>query len=264
MDGSEVQVGVIGGEPSIAKQASAISKLVGAMERAGVSVAPPIARLSDRVLGSSLPMNPGDAPLLGVWDETLQPIAFDPSGVFVVTGPPQSGKTTTVASMISSIQRVRPGAPMVLFGSRRSILNSVTPWMVQAGTADDIVEAAEKLTAKISTESSDVAGLVVVIENVGDLAGGPADEAVQDLLKACRSFDHFVIAEGETSTMTGWGLMQRVKASKYGIALQPDQMDGDSIFGTAFPRVGRADFPIGRGLFVRGGRVYRVQVALPE
>ena len=264
MDGSEVQVGVIGGEPSIAKQAAAITKLVAAMDRAGVSTAPTIARLPDHVLGSSLTMNPGDMPLLGVWDETLQPIAFDPSGVFVITGPPQSGKTTTVASMISSLQRVRPGAPMVLFGSRRSMLNSVAQWAVQAGTADEIAQAADELTAKITSESPDIAGLVVVIENVGDLAGGPADDAVQDLLKACRSFDHFVIAEGETSTLAGWGLMQRVKASKYGIALQPDQMDGDTIFGTAFPRVGRADFPLGRGLLVRGGRTYRVQVALPE
>ncbi len=264
MDGSEVQVAVIGGEASVAKQAAAITKLVGAMERAGVSVAPPIARLDDRVLGSSLAMGPGDVPVLGVWDETLQPITFQPEGVFVVTGPPQSGKTTTVASMVTSLQRVRPDAPMALFGSRRSTLRSIAPWAYQAFSAEEIAEVAHTLTEKITAEAPEVAGLVVVIENVGDLAGGVADDAVQDLLKACRAFDHFVIAEGETSTMSGWGLIQAVKLNKYGIVLQPDQMDGDTVFGVGFPRVGRADFPVGRGLHVRGGRVFRVQVALPE
>jgi S-DNA-T family DNA segregation ATPase FtsK/SpoIIIE len=84
------------------------------------------------------------------------------------------------------------------------------------------------------------------------------------MLKACRTYDHFVIAEGETSTMSGWGLIQTVKLNKYGIVLQPDQMDGDTVFGVAFPRVSRADFPVGRGLHVRSGRVLRVQVAVPE
>ena len=75
----------------------------------------------------------------------------------------------------------------------------------------------------------------------------------------------FVIAEGETGTVGGsWPLLQAVKASRCGIVLQPDQMDGEMLFRTPFGRTTRAEFPAGRGLMVQGGRVHKVQVALPE
>jgi len=264
MQDSEVQVGVIGGEPSIAKQAAEIAKLVKAMERAGVTAAPSIARLPELVSLSSIPFVVGDLPALGIHDESLAPIAFEPSGVFVVGGPPQSGKTTTVAAMVASLQRVRPGLPMVLFGVRRSQLSSSAPWLTHVTTPDDIAAAALALTAEINAEAPNVAGLVVVIENVGEHSGGVAEDAIQELLKACRANDQFVIAEGETASLSGWGLMQSVKQNKYGIVMQPDEGDGDTVFSTSFPRVRRADFPLGRGLLVRGGRVFRVQVATPD
>ena len=74
-----------------------------------------------------------------------------------------------------------------------------------------------------------------------------------------------MIAEGETSSVTGsWPLLQAVKSSRCGVVLQPDQMDGDSLFKTPFPRTTRQEFPPGRGLMVQGGQVCKVQVALPE
>jgi len=264
MGDSELQVAAIGGEPSIAKQAAEIVKLVKAMERAGVVAAPPIRRLPEQVSLSAIEFGPGDQPVLGVMDDTLGPLAFDPVGVFVVAGPPQSGRTTTVASMITALRRVRPNAPMVLFGARRSQLIGAAPWRTHVSTHDEIATVAGDLTALIQAESPDVAGLVVVLEQVGELSGSLADDAVQGLLKACRMFDHFVIAEGETSTLSGWGLNQVVKLNKYGIVLQPDDADGDALFGVSFPRVKRADFPLGRGLYVRNGRIVRVQVATPD
>ena len=264
MEDCEVQVAAIGGEASIAKQAAEIGRLVRAMERASVAVAPPIERLPEQVSLSSIPFAVGASPALGILDETLMPITFEPAGVFVVSGPPQSGRTTTVASMVTSILRVRPSSQLVLFGARRSQLGAVAPWATHVSPVDDVAAAALALVEQITAESPAVSDLVVVIENVGDLAGGPAEDDVQELLKACRAFDHFVIAEGETSTLSGWGLMQTVKMNKYGMAMQPDDSDGDTVFSTSFPRVRRADFPAGRGLFVRGGRVYRVQVATPD
>lgn len=264
LDGSEVQVAVIGGDANYGKQATAVSKLAGAMRRAGVVPAPGVARLDDRIVASELRVGAGGAPLLGVWDETLEPIAFDPHGVFVVSGPPQSGRTTTVASMVQMLRRVRPGAPMVLFGSRRSPLGSLGPWRNHAATPDEVCKVANELAKLIADEAPEVADLVVVIENVGEYANSIGEDEITELLKACRNGGQFVIAEGETSTMSvNFGFMGLVKLNKYGIAMQPDQMDGDMVFGTDFPRVARAEFPVGRGLHVRAGRVYRVQVALP-
>jgi S-DNA-T family DNA segregation ATPase FtsK/SpoIIIE len=74
-----------------------------------------------------------------------------------------------------------------------------------------------------------------------------------------------VVADAETAALgQSWPLVQSVRAGRRGIALQPDQVDGDAVFRTTFPRVTRAEFPPGRGLLVESGRVTRVQLVLPE
>jgi S-DNA-T family DNA segregation ATPase FtsK/SpoIIIE len=104
---------------------------------------------------------------------------------------------------------------------------------------------------------------VAIVDGVGEFVSTEADQPLQALLRVCRANEIFVIADGETSDLQGsWPLLSMLKASRTGIALTPDQSDGDMIFRTAFPRVARADWPVGRGLFVRQGRVARVQVAM--
>jgi S-DNA-T family DNA segregation ATPase FtsK/SpoIIIE len=51
-----------------------------------------------------------------------------------------------------------------------------------------------------------------------------------------------------------------VKNSRTGLALQPDQGDGLSLYKTPFPRTTRADFPPGRALLVARGATEVVQV----
>jgi DNA segregation ATPase FtsK/SpoIIIE, S-DNA-T family len=263
LDGMEIQVGVIGGESNVALQAAEFAKLAASMERAGIVPAPPIERLPDLVPASELPPSVDGHPTLGLWDETLAPIGFPLTGTFLVTGPPMSGKTTTVATMVRSIVAVRPAVQLVYLGQRRSPLATAASWHSSANGPADIATLAFDLQAKIA--ESEPGSWVVVVEGVGDLLNTECDVAVQDLLKACRGSEQFVIAEGETSTVTGsWPLLQAVKVSRAGIALQPDQMDGDTLFKTPFPRLARADFPPGRGLLVGGGKALRVQVALPE
>ena len=264
IDGHEIQVAVLGGEERVAKQAQEVDDLVASMARAGVPAAPPVQRLPERVLASELPTSVSGLPILGVWDETLEPIGFDPTGVFLVSGPPQSGRTTTLAALVASIRRARPSARFLYLGRRRSPLAGLS-WDAAATTPDDIDTLASEWSALVDTEDPRAADLVVVIESVGELLNSAADLAVQDLLKACRAQDRFVIAEGETSSLAGsWPLLQAVKASRYGIALQPEQIDGDSLYRTSFGRLNKAEFPPGRGLYVASGKTYRVQVALPE
>jgi S-DNA-T family DNA segregation ATPase FtsK/SpoIIIE len=263
MDDCEVQVGVLGGDPNVAKQATEIAKLAAAMERAGMVPVPRIASLSERVLPVAMPLELGGQPLLGVWDETLAPIAFEALGVFMVTGPPQSGKSNTVAWMVESLRRCNPASTFVLFGTRRSMLLSAADWAHRALTADEMETLATDLAERVSADDPTTASLVVVVESIGDLLNGPADMPLQDLFKACRAMDRFVIAEGETTSIgSSWPLLQAIKASRYGIAMQPEQMDGEGLFKTPFPRITRAEFPQGRGLYVRSGRAARVQVPL--
>jgi S-DNA-T family DNA segregation ATPase FtsK/SpoIIIE len=264
MDDSEVQVAVIGGEANIAKQAAEITKLVKAMERAAVAPAPPVARLPELVTLSSIVLTPGEPPTLGIYDQTLAPMPFEPAGVFIVAGPPQSGKTTAVTTMVASLRRAKPSVRLVLFAARRSQLAAAADWAKIVAHTDDIASDAGTLVAAIGSDAPEAADLVVVLEHVGDHTGSLHEDAVLELVKACRGNDLFVIAEGETSTLSGWGLMQAVRQDKYGIVLQPDEGDGDTLFTTSFPRLKRADFPVGRGMYVRGGRTFRVQVATPD
>jgi S-DNA-T family DNA segregation ATPase FtsK/SpoIIIE len=263
MDECEVQVAVLGGDPNVATQAAQITRLGAAMERAGVQHVQRIASLPDVIVPGEMPDRIGGLPVLGVWDETLEPIGFEPRGVFLVSGPPQSGKSNTVAWMVEAMRRHDRQCTLALFGTRRSLLVGATEWEHVAITPDDMEELASDLADRVGADDPATASLVIVVEAVGDLLNGPADLPLQDLLKACRALDRFVIVEGESSSVaSSWPLLQAVKAGRYGISMQPQQVDGDGLYKTAFPRITQAEFPQGRGLYVRSGRVARVQVPL--
>ena len=105
----------------------------------------------------------------------------------------------------------------------------------------------------------------MVIEGLTDFLSGPAELPLQELIKVLRAGDHLLLAESESSTLSSsWPLIQAVRSARRGLALQPDQLEGDSIFRTAFPRIARAEFPPGRGLLVEGGKTRKVQIALPD
>jgi S-DNA-T family DNA segregation ATPase FtsK/SpoIIIE len=261
--GREVQVAVIGGNADVASQAAEIDRLASSMERAEVPPALPIRSLPDRVALSELPDRVGELPVLGVWDETLDAVGFAPTGTFLVAGAPHAGTSTTVATIVRSLAAAQPDSEFVLFGQRRSPLTNIVSWGASAHGESEIAQLAERLATRLASVRGD--RVVVVIEAIGDLLNTEADLPLQELIRACRDTDAFVVAEGETSGLTGsWPLLQAVKINRSGIVLQPDQMDGDTMFKTPFPRTTRAEFPAGRGLMVQGGHVRKVQVALPE
>ncbi len=127
-----------------------------------------------------------------------------------------------------------------------------------------MTELASRLTIELPARSPGSAPVAVLLEGVAELADGLADPPLQDLVKLLLAEDHLVVAEGETSTLSSsYGLLGLVKTSRTGLALQPDEMDGNMIFRTDFPRINRAEFPPGRAIFVRSGKAELVQVALP-
>lgn len=264
VDGDEVQVAIIKGDPNVANQAREIGRLARSFERQGVSPAPEIARLAEVIPFSSVHQQPGE-PVLGVWDETLAPLTFDPTGLFLVSGPPRSGKTATVVSMLRSLEVVdRPG-PRVLFCPSRSDLVAARHWDRVVSDPAEMSEVATELTEKLQQQDSSIEGGVIVIQAIGEIVGSVADDAVNGLLRAVRSSGAFAVLEGEPIEFNGsYGLMGTVKLDRTGIVLQPDHMHGDNIVGTDFPRVNRTEFVAGRGLYARAGRVYRVQVLDPS
>ncbi len=147
-----------------------------------------------------------------------------------------------------------------IFAAGNTSLESVAPWDVTCPDVEQAAEVAGALTDAL--RDAPERSWLVIIEGPADLVNTSADIVLQDLVKTARRSGQLVVAEGDTQSMSGsWPLQQAVRFSRRGLALQPDQADGDLVFRTPFPRIRRADFPQGRGLLVSEGRVQRVQVA---
>ncbi|HEY6790832.1 MAG TPA: FtsK/SpoIIIE domain-containing protein [Trebonia sp.] len=265
MGSAELQVAVLGGAPDPMGQARAITQFAAAMRRQEVARAPQVGRLPELVRLTDLPFEADGRPVIGVADDTLAAIGFRPEGVFVVCGPPVSGRTTAVATLVTALTRVRPQTVPVFFGGRRSPLIGLGAWQHVATDPAQVAEIAAKLEQEVTRDGDSGPPFAVVIEGVSDFLGTPADMPLAAMIKKLAGSGHLVIAEAETSAMgQSWPLLNAVKQARTGLALQPEAADGAMVFKTDFPKARRSEFPPGRGLLVEGGRVRLAQVAIPE
>jgi DNA segregation ATPase FtsK/SpoIIIE, S-DNA-T family len=265
LDRAEFQVAVFGGATGTTAQALAISQLAAAMRRQQVSDAPQVEQLPTIVRLSELPATADGRPAIGVADDSLGPVGFKPEGVFLISGPPVSGRTTAVATAIIGLDRAAPGVVPVLFGGNRSPLASLGIWQQIATDPAEVAEAAAKIDQAAAGSGTGGQRYAVVIEAISEFLSTAADAPLVAMIKTLTRLGHVVIAEAETSALGGgWPLLNAVKSGRTGLALQPEQGDGTIVYKTDFPRSRRADYPPGRGLLVENGRVRLLQVAIPE
>jgi S-DNA-T family DNA segregation ATPase FtsK/SpoIIIE len=261
LGGLEIQVAVLAGTNDVARQAAAVRALATELRRDHrASEAPPIERLVEHIDLAELPDAIDGLPAFGIADESLAPIGFVARGSFLVVGPHQSGCTTVTATLAAALRRITPDIQLALFTLARSPLIGALDWSEVHTDLDAIVDACDRLQSELK---AGVTKIAVVIESFPDFAQSSADMALEALVKTARSVGVIVIAEGESASVIGayGGFVTAIKADRQGVALQPEQTDGDVIFKTAFPRVSRSAFPPGRGLYVSAGRVSRVQCA---
>ena len=264
VDGEETQVAIIGGTSNVSEQTAATKALAERLRAAGVSDAPPVGALPREVSIDALPTSVGEFPTLGISDQALAPMGFDPTGTLIVGGPPSSGKTNALRAIARGVARWDPAAKLFHIGGRRSDLANDFPWMRSAVRVDDAVALATELAELVADE--DITGrLVVVVENFVQFAGTPLEKPLIALAQKINRSDHLLITEADVSALgSSFGLVGDMKAGRKGIILKPDTHDGDSIFKVPFPRVARHEFPEGRGLYVQNGAVSRVQLPLVE
>ncbi|WP_408898006.1 FtsK/SpoIIIE domain-containing protein [Nocardioides sp. R1-1] len=264
IDKHEAQVAVVGGSSNTAEQAQALDVLAARLREAGVADLPEIGALPTKAPIASLPAVVNGQPLLGLADDTLAPCGFEPIGIFVVTGPPSSGKTNMLKSMITSLERFDPGVQLYHFGGRRAELRDFRPWVKSASREDDAKELATELAALL-VDDAHQGRIMIVVEDVPHLGDGAAERAVRQMFKAVRDSDHLLVGDADVSRATaGVGVMGDWKSNRQGIVFKPDTYDGDAIFKTPFGKVKRADFPQGRGIFVQAGRAFMIQAPLVE
>jgi DNA segregation ATPase FtsK/SpoIIIE, S-DNA-T family len=227
--------------------------------------APVIARLTDRVTLGELEQVQGQRPVFGLSGVTLAPVEFEPSGTFSIGGAPGSGRTTAVTTVIASIRRWRRDARLLYVGNRRSSVLTQFDWEAAAVTPEEVSGLAAKIPDALGEASPVVPPGVVLIEGIMDFLNSPADIPLQEMIKAVIAQGHLVVSDGEPLALSAsFPLAVAARSGRCGIVLQPDQADG-ILFRAQFPpRMRRADFPQGRGLYVpRGGSPVVVQVALP-
>ncbi|MFF1634262.1 FtsK/SpoIIIE domain-containing protein [Leifsonia sp. NPDC058248] len=265
-DGHELQIAVPGGGPDLSVQAAAIDAVGGRLRSASVTPAKPIERLAAHIPAKGLPISVDGRPTLGVSDETLEPVGIPLDGLFVVTGPFGSGRTTAMTTAIRATLAVHPQLAPFLLVARGSALARACDWTELSRDADEAESLALRLATRLEARTAEGdASPLIVIENVGDFEGLPAESQVARLIKAARRAGVPVLAEADTVTAPGaWQLFAELKTARAGLVLQPEETDGLALFRTPFPRVTRGEFPVGRGILVDSGRLTRVQVAFLE
>lgn len=265
IDGHEAQIAVLGGTSNVVEQTKALGALGERLRAEGARDLPEIGALPTMVSSTDMPAQVDGMPVFGVADDTLAPHGFEPIGSFVVSGPPASGKTNALKALIIATERFDPDVRLYHFGSRRAELKDFRPWVRSAVRPEDEKELATELAELVVSDTTD-GRILIVIEDVPHLADGAADRPMRALLQAMNNSDHMLIGEAEITRASGSiGVVGEWKTGRQGIVLKPDTYDGEGIFKSPFGRVKRADFPVGRGIFVQAGRTITMQMPLvPE
>ncbi|WP_431802062.1 FtsK/SpoIIIE domain-containing protein [Microbacterium sp. bgisy203] len=262
VDGHEAQIAVLGGTSNVVDQTKALGDLADRLRREGVRDLPEIGALPTTVTAREMPASVEGMPVFGVSDDTLAPHGFEPVGSFVISGPAASGRTNALKALVSSVERFDPDVRLYHFGSRRSELKDFRPWVRSATKPDDEKELATELAELVVSEQYG-GRIMIVVEDMTHLSDGPADRPMRSLLQAMNDSEHILVGEAEISRASGSiGVLGEWKAGRQGIVLKPDTYDGEAVFKTPFGRVKRSDFPVGRGIFVQGGRMVTMQVPL--
>jgi S-DNA-T family DNA segregation ATPase FtsK/SpoIIIE len=264
VDKHEVQLAVPGGTTNVAEQNKVLEEIAGNLREAGVPEVAEIGALPTRIESSELPREAAGLPVFGIAEDTLAPRGFEPVGSFIVTGPPQSGKTNGLRAMVQAIEAYDPEVKLFHFGSRRSQLKEFRPWVRSATRPEDEKELAAEL-AEIVADETVPGRIMVVIEDIPHIVDSPADRPMRALIQAIDDSEHLLVADADvTRAGGGSGVLGAWKASRQGIVLQPDTYDGDTLFKVPFGRMKRSDHPVGRGMFVQAGRAVIVQMPLGE
>jgi S-DNA-T family DNA segregation ATPase FtsK/SpoIIIE len=204
--------------------------------------------------------------LVGAGGDELSPVGVDllaEGPGFVVAGPPRSGRSSCLLTMVESLLDPKVGTglvPVALITPRRSPLSSLAGRPGVLGVLDSAADSAD-LDAVIGTEHR----YVVIVDDAELLDETDLDDALAAVLLSARDGQHAVVIGGTTEDLgRGYrGFLSDARRSRSGVLLSVRSSDDGELLGLHLPRNAPTGGPTGRGLFVATGVPTPIQVALP-
>ncbi|MPZ61117.1 MAG: cell division-like protein [Propionibacteriales bacterium] len=199
--------------------------------------------------------------LVGVGGDTLGVRAFDGyehGPALLVTGPPRSGRSTTLMTIIRSM--VSQKWRVVVIVPRRSPLRDLTGTRgvtaVYGADADP-----EEMRKAVTSLPAPNALVIDDLELLGQ-DGGLVD-LINERVRRVRDTGNLVVAAGTTDELASMyrGPVVAIKKNRAGVLLNPLSHTDGEIFGLRLPRSTAGGMPVGRGFMVRTGRHESIQVA---
>ncbi|MGW1542432.1 FtsK/SpoIIIE domain-containing protein [Streptomyces sp. NPDC002309] len=178
---------------------------------------------------------------------------------FVISGPPKSGRSSTLVTAAQSL--LQRGTEVILVTPRRSPLRELAPRSGVLGCLDSDSRAddLEALTGGARGP------YVVLVDDAELLYDTPLDEALEDVLRRGMDGGMGLVAAGAVDTLSSQyrGFVVQARRSRNGLLLSPQGSQDGEMFSIRLPgNVGGG--PTGRGLFVQGGEAMPAQAVLPD
>jgi S-DNA-T family DNA segregation ATPase FtsK/SpoIIIE len=263
MEGTEVQVAVLGGSANGERQADEIARLAARLRAAGVHEVPPVGVLPDEFRRASLeaPVS-AERLVFAIGDVDLGPRGIPVGqGHVLVAGPPRSGKTTALATIAQSAALA--GIPLFHVHVRPTPLSHAPFWGKVAQGAADGAALLEKIAGVAERFGRRT---LVVVDDLGELCDTEADTALTELLRSAR--DHpitvIVAADNTVARRQYSGAIPEIRKDGIGVLLQPDTDSDGDLVGVTLPRRTQGAWAEGRGYYAARGTAELIHVALPD
>jgi len=261
----EMQLAILGTDLSTAGQARMVERLVGQIAEHHPTRPRQIQKLSAVVPAAEVPAQVAGRPVLGKEDATLAWMGFDPTGIILLSGPGQSGRTMAIRWLAESMRRALPDVPRIHFSASRTPLSGLDLWTISRSDVDSVAERLGTVMQYAMQPQQDGALISIFVEGLPDFVGSVVEEEMTALVRLCRRNGHLLVAEGESAAWgSPWPLVMEIRNARTGLLLQPEQADGDNLLRTPLPRARRSDFPPGRGFWVKADKAAKVQLPLIE
>ncbi|QEV19539.1 FtsK/SpoIIIE domain-containing protein [Streptomyces alboniger] len=201
--------------------------------------------------------------LIAAGGDELSPLGTDleESGPgFVISGPPKSGRSSTLmAATMSLLQR---GTEVILVTPRRSPLRELASEEGVLGSLN-----AESSSDELEALTQSARGpYVIVVDDAELIYDTPLDEAVEEEIRRGMDGGLGVIMAGAVDTLSSQyrGSVVQARKSRNGLLLSPQGSADGEMFNIRITSNSTTGGPTGRGLLVTGGEVVPAQAVLPD